>query len=177
LPVVAVAAIWIRLDSPGPALYRSWRVGQKGRTFAFLKLRTMVLNAHTLKESLRDRNERDGPCFKIGDDPRVTRPGKVLRKYSIDELPQLWNVLRGDMTLVGPRPHSLEDYELYDLDHLRRLDVRPGITGYWQVAARQDPSFETNMRLDMAYIEHWNLKLDLQILLRTVLVVLKGTGR
>jgi exopolysaccharide biosynthesis polyprenyl glycosylphosphotransferase len=177
LPIMAIAAIWIRLDSQGPALYRSWRVGQKGRTFAFFKLRTMVLNAHTLKESLRDRNERDGPCFKIGDDPRVTRPGKFLRKYSVDELPQLWNVLRGDMTLVGPRPHSLEDYELYDIDHLRRLDVRPGITGYWQVAARQDPSFETNMRLDMEYIEHWNLKLDLQILVRTVLVVLKGTGR
>jgi exopolysaccharide biosynthesis polyprenyl glycosylphosphotransferase len=176
-PILGIAAIWIRLDSPGPALYRSWRVGKKGRTFACLKLRTMVSNADALKDSLRDRNERDGPCFKIEDDPRITRLGKFLRKYSVDELPQLWNVLRGEMSLVGPRPHPLDDYEQYDLDHLRRLDVRPGITGFWQVAARQDPSFETNMRCDMEYIEHWNLKLDIQILLRTALVVLKGTGR
>src|ERR1700734_3920649 len=126
----------------------------------------MVIVAEARQAQVADRNECDGALFKMANDPRITVIGRVLRKYSVDELPQLWNVLRGEMSLVGPRPHPLDDYEQYDLDHLRRLDVRPGITGFWQVAARQDPSFETNMRCDMEYIEHWNLKLDIQILLR-----------
>jgi exopolysaccharide biosynthesis polyprenyl glycosylphosphotransferase len=176
LPLFGVLALWIRLDSEGPVLYRSRRVGQKGRVFTCYKLRTMVTNADELKDSLRHRNEREGPFFKISDDPRITRSGRLLRKYSLDELPQLWNVLKGEMSLVGPRPHPLDDYEHYDLDHLRRLDVKPGITGLWQVAGRQDPSFTTSMKLDLEYIQQWNLTLDFRILLRTAAVVAKGTG-
>jgi lipopolysaccharide/colanic/teichoic acid biosynthesis glycosyltransferase len=136
----------------------------------------MVSNADDLKESLRSRNEREGPFFKIGDDPRVTRAGKFLRKYSFDEVPQLWNVLVGDMSLVGPRPHPLDDYRQYSLEHFRRLDVKPGITGLWQVTARQDPSFETNMGLDVEYIENWSLWFDLRILARTIPAILRAEG-
>lgn len=177
LPLMGLLAIWIKLDTSGPILYRSRRVGKKGSVFSCYKLRTMVSNADDLKQSLRDHNEREGPFFKIEKDPRVTRSGKFLRKYSLDELPQLWNVLKGDMSLVGPRPHPLDDYEQYSLDHLRRLEVKPGITGLWQITARQDPSFETNMCLDLEYIEHWNIFLDLAIMCRTLGVVLKGEGR
>jgi exopolysaccharide biosynthesis polyprenyl glycosylphosphotransferase len=176
LPLLAVLAIWIKLDSRGSVLYESRRVGKRGRVFICYKLRTMTSNADDLKESLRDRNERKGPFFKIENDPRITRSGKFLRKYSLDELPQLWNVFKGDMSLVGPRPHPMDDYQQYDLDHLRRLDVKPGLTGLWQVTARQDPSFETSMQLDLKYIEHWNLALDFRILLETLFIVTKGTG-
>jgi len=175
-PVLALLAVAIRLDSPGAVLYSSWRIGKKGRKFRCYKLRTMVANADELKDNLRDRNERDGPCFKMFNDPRVTRVGSWVRKYSLDELPQLWNVLKGEMSLVGPRPHPLDDFERYQLDHLRRLDVKPGITGLWQVYARRDPSFERNMRLDLEYIETWSLWLDAKILLKTLPVVLSGAG-
>jgi exopolysaccharide biosynthesis polyprenyl glycosylphosphotransferase len=176
LPLFAVVAVAIRLDSPGPIFYKAFRAGRKGRPFRCCKFRTMVANADLLKDSLRKRNERKGPIFKITDDPRVTGVGKLLRKYSIDELPQLWNVLTGDMSLVGPRPHPLDDYKQYDVDHRRRLEVKPGITGLWQVTARKDPSFETNMRLDLQYIEDWNLRLDLEILLRTFAAVARAEG-
>jgi len=176
-PVLAALAIWVKLDSPGPVFYRAPRVGRKGRIFTCHKLRTMVQEADSLKDSLRDRNEREGPCFKIAQDPRITRVGKILRKYSIDEVPQLWDVLRGEMSLVGPRPHPVDDYQKYDLKHLRRLDVKPGVTGLWQVTARRDPSFETNLRLDLEYIDHWNLSLDFKILLKTVAVACSGTGQ
>ena len=129
-----------------------------------------------MKDSLRHRNERQGPFFKISDDPRITRVGKFLRKYSLDELPQLWNVIKGDMSLVGPRPHPVDDFEQYSLDHLCRLDVKPGITGLWQVEARRDPSFETNMQLDLEYIENWNLLLDVKILMKTVPEILRASG-
>lgn len=175
-PVLIVLAIAIRRDSSGSILYRSPRVGKKGRKFVCYKFRTMVENADALKEELRRRNERDGPFFKIADDPRITRVGRFLRKYSLDELPQLWNVIRGDMSLVGPRPHPLDDYERYDLEHLRRLDVKPGITGLWQVTARRDPSFEKNMSLDVAYIEDWHFGRDLKILLKTVPAILRASG-
>jgi exopolysaccharide biosynthesis polyprenyl glycosylphosphotransferase len=175
-PFLVFIAVWIKMDSPGPVLYRSRRVGEKGRTFTCYKLRTMVQNADELKEDLRRCNEREGPFFKISNDPRITRVGKYLRKYSVDEIPQLWNVLKGDMSLVGPRPHPLDDYARYSLDQFRRLDVKPGVTGLWQVTARQDPSFETNMELDLEYIEQWSLGLDFRILLRTPLMVTKGTG-
>jgi lipopolysaccharide/colanic/teichoic acid biosynthesis glycosyltransferase len=121
-------------------------------------------------------NERDGILFKIANDPRITRIGSILRKYSLDELPQFYNVLRGDMSLVGPRPPMAAEVEQYDLAHLRRLDVLPGITGLWQVEARQDPSFDSYISLDTAYVENWTLWLDLKILARTVHVVLSGTG-
>jgi len=157
--------------------YRSKRMGRKGRPFVCYKFRTMVADADFLKEGLRHLNERHGPFFKISGDPRITRLGRWLRKYSLDEVPQLWNVLKGDMSLVGPRPHPLDDYRQYHLEHLRRLDVEPGLTGLWQVTARQDPSFETNMALDLRYIETWNVWLDLKILWRTVGAVLEGEGQ
>ena len=175
-PFLAILAIVIRFDSPGAIFYSSWRIGKKGRKFRCLKLRTMVANADDLKDDLRVRNERDGPCFKITNDPRVTRIGRWIRRYSLDELPQLWNVLKGEMSLVGPRPHPLDDFERYELDHLRRLDVKPGITGLWQVYARRDPSFERNMSLDLEYIESWSLWLDAKILLKTFAAVLSGAG-
>ncbi len=175
-PLLGALALWVRLDSPGPALYRSPRVGRKGRVFTCYKLRTMGVDADELKDSLRQRNERQGPFFKIADDPRVTRSGRVLRKYSLDEIPQLWNVFKGDMSLVGPRPHPIDDFGRYDLEHLRRLDVKPGLTGLWQVTARQDPSFERNLALDLHYIENWSLGLDVRILLGTIPAVLRGEG-
>lgn len=176
-PVLAVIAVWIKVDSQGPVLYRSRRVGKKGCAFTCYKLRTMQANAEEMKKSLRHRNERQGPFFKIKDDPRITRMGKFLRKYSLDELPQLWNVLKGEMSLVGPRPHPLDDFEQYSLEHLCRLDVKPGITGLWQVEARRNPSFEINMRLDLEYIENWNFWLDLKILSKTLPAVFEGAGQ
>ena len=121
-------------------------------------------------------NQRNGPFFKLENDPRITRSGRWLRKYSIDEIPQLFNVLRGEMSLVGPRPHPIDDYERYTLEHLRRLDLKPGMTGLWQVTARRDPAFETNMKLDLEYIENWSLRKDFGILLKTIPAVLRAEG-
>ncbi len=175
-PLLAIAGLWIRLDSRGRVIYSALRVGKKGKKFRCYKLRTMVDNADGHKETLRHSNERNGPFFKMENDPRVTRCGRWLRKYSIDELPQLMNVLRGDMSLVGPRPHPVDDYERYTLEHLRRLDVKPGITGLWQIKARRDPSFDATMTLDLDYIENWSLRVDLGILLKTVPAVLRADG-
>jgi lipopolysaccharide/colanic/teichoic acid biosynthesis glycosyltransferase len=137
----------------------------------------MVKEADALKQSLSHLNERDEVTFKISDDPRITRVGRFLRKYSIDELPQLWNVFTGHLSLVGPRPHPLDDYSRYALEHRRRLEAKPGITGLWQVTARRDPSFEKNVALDIEYISHWSLWLDFRILCKTVGVVFAGTGQ
>ena len=175
-PVLALLAILVRLDSPGPALYAALRAGRKGRPFRCYKFRTMVRSADILKEGLRERNQRKGPFFKVTDDPRITRVGRFLRRYSLDELPQLWNVLKGEMSLVGPRPHPLDDFSAYSIEHLPRLDVIPGITGLWQVTARQNPSFQAGMDLDIEYIHRWSLKMDLKILLKTAAVVLRGSG-
>jgi len=175
-PFMVAIAIAIRMDSEGGIFYKSQRIGRKGRAFPCYKFRTMVHNADTLKPELEHMNERDGVLFKIANDPRITRVGRVLRKYSLDELPQFYNVLKGDMSLVGPRPPMAAEVEQYDLAHLRRLDVLPGITGLWQVEARQDPSFDSYISLDTAYVENWNLMMDLRILARTVGVVLSGTG-
>lgn len=175
-PVMIAIAIAVRLDSKGPIFYGAERIGRKGRTFCCYKFRTMVQDADKLKADLEHMNERDGILFKIANDPRITRVGAVLRKYSLDELPQFYNVLRGDMSLVGPRPPMAAEVEQYDLAHLRRLDVLPGITGLWQVEARQDPSFDSYISLDTAYVENWSLWLDLKILARTVHVVFSGTG-
>ena len=176
-PLLLVIAVWIRNESSGPALYRSSRVGEKGRIFRCYKLRTMVANADDLKDNLRHRNQRDGVFFKIADDPRMTPLGKRLRQYSLDELPQLWNVIKGDMSLVGPRPHPVDDFRQYNADHMRRLEVRPGLTGLWQVTARQDPSFDKCIQLDLEYIDHWNFLLDLSILVKTPFVVCEGNGQ
>jgi exopolysaccharide biosynthesis polyprenyl glycosylphosphotransferase len=175
-PIMLALFAAIKLDSRGPVFYRAQRTGRKGRTFTSYKFRTMCADADKLKDKLKDQNERDGILFKIANDPRVTRVGRVLRKYSLDELPQFYNVLRGDMSLVGPRPPLASEVEQYDLAHLRRLDVLPGMTGLWQVEARQDPSFDSYISLDTAYVENWSLWLDMKILARTVGVVLSGTG-
>jgi exopolysaccharide biosynthesis polyprenyl glycosylphosphotransferase len=175
-PALAMLAMLVCLDSPGPALYAALRAGRKGRPFRCYKFRTMVRDADGLKDKLRKRNQREGPFFKIMDDPRITRVGRVLRRYSLDELPQLWNVLRGEMSLVGPRPHPLDDFSAYAIEHLPRLDVIPGMTGLWQVTARRDPSFQAGMKLDIEYIHRWSLGMDLRILLKTAAVVLRGSG-
>ena len=175
-PILIWIALAIKFDSSGPMLYRAQRIGRKGRRFICHKFRTMVTNADDLKDKIRHMNEREGPFFKIERDPRITRVGRFLRKYSLDELPQLWDVLRGEMSLVGPRPHPLDDYQQYTLEHLRRLDVTPGITGLWQIMARKDPSFEKALALDNQYIETWSFLADMQILLKTIPSLIKGAG-
>jgi lipopolysaccharide/colanic/teichoic acid biosynthesis glycosyltransferase len=175
LPVIALCMLWIRLDSDGPALMRQPRTGKGGRRFQMLKLRTMVKNAHELREKLMHLNEASYPDFKITNDPRMTRCGRILRKLSLDELPQLLNVLRGDMTLVGPRPTSFGP-ETYRLWHTARLEVKPGLTGLWQVSGRADVDFDDRLRLDIAYIRNRGLWLDVQILFRTVGAVVSRKG-
>jgi exopolysaccharide biosynthesis polyprenyl glycosylphosphotransferase len=175
-PLLALIAAFIKCNSAGPVFYCAPRTGRKGRRFVCYKFRTMVPDADALKDELRVRNEREGAFFKIGNDPRITRIGRFLRRYSLDELPQLWNVLLGDMSLVGPRPHPVDDVSRYKLQHLQRLDFVPGITGLWQVTARRDPSFERNVELDIEYIKNWNLWLDVRILCKTVSAVFEGSG-
>ena len=175
-PLMLAIALAVRLESSGPVLYSSLRAGGKGQKFVCYKFRTMVDKADELKGLLRRFNEREDPFFKIADDPRVTRFGRFLRKYSLDELPQFWNVLKGDMSLVGPRPHPLDDCARYRPGDYRRLEVKPGITGLWQVIARRNPSFETCLALDLEYMKHWSLLLDCKILLWTIPAVLAGEG-
>ncbi len=175
-PVLMAIAIAIKFDSPGPVFYRSERIGKKGRVFRCLKFRTMVRDAEQRRTEVLHMNERDGVLFKVSNDPRVTSLGRFLRKYSLDELPQFLNVLYGDMSIVGPRPPIASEVRQYKLNHLRRLDVTPGITGLWQVQGRSDPSFDSYVSLDMTYIDNWSLWLDMAIILRTVGVVLTGTG-
>jgi len=175
-PLFAAIALAIKIDSPGPVLYRAPRVGLKGRRFLCYKFRTMVVDADRLKDKLREHNERAGPFFKLAADPRVTRVGKLLRRYSLDELPQLWNVLRGEMSLVGPRPHPIDDVQRYALEDYQRLEAIPGLTGLWQVTARHDPSFQRSMALDREYIGRWSLRMDLRILCKTIGTVMRGEG-
>ena len=176
-PFLLAIALAVKLESAGPVIYASLRAGKKGQKFVCYKFRTMIDGADGLKDFLRQFNERQDPFFKIVDDPRVTRLGRFLRKYSLDELPQLWNVLKGDMSLVGPRPHPLDDCARYRPEDHRRLEVKPGMTGLWQVTARRDPSFETCMILDLEYMKRWSLLLDYKILLWTIPAVLSGEGR
>lgn len=175
-PILAVIAIAIKFDSRGPVFYRSERIGMKGRVFGCFKFRTMVADAESLRDAVVHMNERDGVLFKIANDPRITRVGRLLRKYSLDELPQFFNVLKGDMSIVGPRPPLASEVKEYKLGHLRRLSVTPGITGLWQVQGRQDPSFDCYVSLDLSYIENWSLWLDIKIMIRTIGVVFAGTG-
>lgn len=176
LPIALGVAVAVKLTSKGPVLYCADRVGYKGVPFRFYKFRTMVQNADDLKEQLRTLNEREGPFFKITNDPRLTSIGKFLRATSLDEIPQIVNVLRGDMSLVGPRPHPVDDYYQYRLEDRRRLDVLPGMTGLWQITARRDPSFERNMQLDLEYIDNWSLWLDLKLLVKTLPAVIRNRG-
>jgi lipopolysaccharide/colanic/teichoic acid biosynthesis glycosyltransferase len=176
LPFALLIVALIRISSPGPAVYRSRRVGEGGRLFTMYKFRTMVSNADELKSDLAHLNERDGVLFKITDDPRIIPFGRFLRRYSLDEFPQLLNVFVGDMSLVGPRPPILEECLEYTEEQARRIKVKPGITGLWQVQARTDPSFERYVALDLKYIENWNLNLDIEILRKTFGAVVRGTG-
>ena len=177
-PLLLIIALAVKLSSPGPILYR-WKVlGRNSREFVGFKFRTMLTNADDLKPSLLARNEMQGPVFKMKDDPRVTPLGRILRKYSLDELPQLWSVLVGDMSLVGPRPPARAEFERFEFWQMRKLSVRPGITCLWQVNGRnQIKDFDEWARLDLKYIDNWSLWLDLKILAKTALVVLKGTGQ
>jgi exopolysaccharide biosynthesis polyprenyl glycosylphosphotransferase len=175
-PLIAVISVAVMMDSYGSIFYCSDRIGKKGRVFSCIKFRTMVADAEHRRAEVLHMNERDSVLFKVSNDPRVTRVGRILRKYSLDELPQFVNVLRGDMSMVGPRPPIASEVKRYDLSHLRRLDVLPGMTGLWQVQARQDPSFDSYISLDTAYIQNWSLWLDLKILVRTLSVVCAGTG-
>jgi lipopolysaccharide/colanic/teichoic acid biosynthesis glycosyltransferase len=168
LIVVGLAAIAIKLDSRGSIIYRQTRIGRGGRPFPMYKLRTMVTAADKQLEELAAQNDRtDGPLFKLDHDPRVTRVGRLLRATSIDELPQLWCVLIGTMSLVGPRPPLADEVEHFDLELQSRFDVTPGITGLWQVEARDNPSFHVYRRYDLFYVENWSVRLDFAILIRT----------
>jgi exopolysaccharide biosynthesis polyprenyl glycosylphosphotransferase len=174
-PLLLTVAALIRATSDGPALFRQRRTGEHGRTFRVFKFRTMYVDAEERRRHLQELNETDGRLFKIKDDPRVTPVGRFLRRTSIDELPQLINVLTGDMSLVGPRPLPVDDGE-FEGHERRRLLVRPGITGLWQVSGRSDLSWEDSVRLDLYYVENWSITLDLMILARTLAVVLRGSG-
>jgi lipopolysaccharide/colanic/teichoic acid biosynthesis glycosyltransferase len=175
-PLMAFIALAVLLDSRGPIFYVSERIGKRGRVFPCFKFRTMVKDAEKKKRDLAALNERDGILFKVSNDPRVTRVGRILRKYSLDELPQFFNVFRGEMSVVGPRPPIASEVEKYELEHFRRLEVLPGLTGLWQVHARQDSSFAKYIELDTAYVENWSFWLDVKILMRTAHVVIRGTG-
>jgi exopolysaccharide biosynthesis polyprenyl glycosylphosphotransferase len=176
-PLGALTALLIKLTSPGPVFFAQERVGLNKRRFRLYKFRTMVADAAERQREIEHLNEARGPVFKIRNDPRLTRVGKFLRKTSIDELPQLFNVLRGDMSLVGPRPLPVRDYEGFDQDwQRRRFSVRPGITCLWQINGRSSIPFEKWMELDMEYIDHWSLGLDFKILAKTIPAVLKGAG-
>ena len=175
-PLLLVVAALVKFSSRGPLLFRQARVGQHGRQFNMLKFRSMVVNAEELKARLLARNEQQGPVFKMKSDPRITAVGRFIRKYSIDELPQLLNVLRGEMSLVGPRPPIPAEVAKYEAWQRRRLSVRPGLTCVWQVSGRNEISFEEWMYLDMQYIDHWSLQRDLELIAKTVPVVLTGRG-
>jgi exopolysaccharide biosynthesis polyprenyl glycosylphosphotransferase len=176
-PVMLAAAAAVKLTSHGPALFTQERFGLNRRRFQMLKFRTMVADAEQLQNDLEERNEANGPVFKIAADPRITRVGRFLRRTSIDELPQLFNVLRGDMAIVGPRPLPVRDVQRFTrASDMRRFSVRPGLTCLWQVSGRSNLTFEEWISLDLRYIDGWSLALDFLILLRTVPAVIRGTG-
>jgi exopolysaccharide biosynthesis polyprenyl glycosylphosphotransferase len=175
-PVITVAAILVRVTSKGKAFFPQHRVGLDGNTFTMYKLRSMVVDAEARKVELLEQTDRDGLMFKMHADPRVTKVGKVLRRFSLDELPQLWNVVKGDMSLVGPRPPLPSEYEAYHDAVHRRLRVRPGLTGLWQVSGRADLTWEESVRMDLRYVDNWSIALDLQILWKTARAVVQGSG-
>jgi exopolysaccharide biosynthesis polyprenyl glycosylphosphotransferase len=176
LPLIPLLALLIKLDSKGPVFFLQERVGQNQRRFKMIKFRSMVTNAEELKAKLLEQNEMDGPVFKIRNDPRITRLGRFIRKYSLDEFPQLFNVWRGEMSLVGPRPPIPSEVEQYSWSQRRRLSVRPGMTGLWQVSGRNDTTFEEWVELDLEYIDSWSIWLDFVILFKTFRAVVVGRG-
>jgi lipopolysaccharide/colanic/teichoic acid biosynthesis glycosyltransferase len=178
-PLLAAVAIVIAVTDGRPVLFRQPRAGLRGHPFSIAKFRTMRKGADAERDSLRDQNEVTGSAaaFKLSNDPRVTRLGRILRRTSIDELPQFWNVLLGDMSLVGPRPHPFDDVARYDAWHWRRLAMKPGVTGLWQVSARRDADFDRWVELDLAYIDHWSLSGDLKLLIQTIPAVIRAEGR
>ncbi|MCR4435373.1 MAG: sugar transferase [Clostridiales bacterium] len=171
-PLMLVTAVAIKLDSPGPVIFSQERNGFRGRVFKMYKFRSMVTDAEQLFTHLESKNEVSGQMFKIRNDPRITRVGKIIRKTSIDELPQLFNVLKGEMSLVGPRPPIVREVVKYEAWHSLRLSVKPGLTGLWQISGRNDLGFEEMVRLDMKYIRERSLKYDLKIILKTIPVLL-----
>lgn len=170
-PILIVVSILIKADSKGPILFSQIRVGKKGKEFKMYKFRSMVIDAEELKEKLQEQNEREGPMFKIKDDPRVTKIGKFIRKTSIDELPQLINVLKGEMTIVGPRPSLPKEVAQFEDWMLERLEVKPGLTCYWQVSGRDVIGFEDWMKLDVKYVKERNLILDIKLIFKTIFVL------
>jgi exopolysaccharide biosynthesis polyprenyl glycosylphosphotransferase len=175
-PLLIIIGYLIAKDSKGSVFFKQKRIGKNGVPFNMYKFRSMVVNAEELKANLEQQNEANGPVFKIKEDPRITKIGKFIRKYSIDELPQLFNVLKGEMSLIGPRPPLPNEVEKYDDYHWRRLDITPGISGLWQVSGRSDLSFDEWVNLDIYYIENWSIGMDIKILLRTIPVVFLGKG-
>lgn len=170
-PLFIIIAIIIKFTSKGPVFFSQKRVGRNGKEFDMYKFRSMVVNAEELKEKLAAQNEMSGPMFKMKDDPRVTKVGKFIRKTSLDELPQLWNVLKGDMSLVGPRPSLPKEVAQFDEWMYKRLDVKPGLTCYWQVSGRNNIDFEDWMKLDVKYVEEKNLWIDIKLICKTVFVL------
>ena len=170
-PIIAVVACAVKFTSKGPVFFSQKRVGKNGELFEMYKFRSMVVNAEELKENLEEQNEMSGPMFKIKDDPRITKVGKFIRKTSIDELPQLWNILKGDMSLVGPRPSLPKEVEQFDNWMFKRLSVRPGLTCYWQVSGRNNIDFEDWMKLDIKYVEERNFWIDIKLIFKTVFVL------
>jgi exopolysaccharide biosynthesis polyprenyl glycosylphosphotransferase len=175
-PGMLACALAVRLSSKGPIIFRQTRIGRRGASFTMFKFRTMVDGAEALRDSLRVENAIDDPMFKLSDDPRITRAGKFLRRWSLDELPQLFNVIGGSMSLVGPRPHPLDDVDRYQLEAYRRLALKPGLTGLWQVEGRSDLNWAEALQLDLYYVETWSLSGDLVLLARTVRAVIQGRG-
>ena len=171
-PLLIIVAILIKIDSKGSAIFSQVRVGYKGRKFKIYKFRTMVEDAEELKKDLENKNEMTGPMFKIKNDPRITKIGKFIRKTSIDELPQLLNILRGDMSIVGPRPSLPSEVKNFDTWMLKRLEVKPGLTCYWQVSGRNNIEFDDWMKLDIKYVEERNLFIDTKLILKTTLLLL-----
>jgi lipopolysaccharide/colanic/teichoic acid biosynthesis glycosyltransferase len=176
VPLLIAIASAIRITSPGDILFRQTRCGLGGRRFILYKFRSMVNNAEQLRAELHQLNERDGPAFKISDDPRITPVGRLLRRFSLDELPQLWNILRGDMSFVGPRPAIPDEVERYEPWQRRRLRMRPGLTCIWVLEGRSDVDFHRWIQLDLAYIDNWSLWLDCKIFFRTIPIVISGKG-
>ena len=175
-PVMIICALTVRLTSHGPVIFRQTRIGKGGKTFNMLKFRTMHNNADALRQELRELHDQDDPMFKLMNDPRITTPGKFLRRWSLDELPQLFNVLGGSMSLVGPRPHPIDDVDRYEATAYRRLALKPGLTGLWQVEGRSDLDWEQALQLDVYYVERWSLSGDLILLARTIRAVVQGRG-